>query len=86
MIRFVDFNVNETVRVKLTERGLQTLRERHDEIARQYPAFGSFKPPKTDADGWSEFQLWSLMRSLGPHILMGGPTLFETTIQIGLPA
>jgi hypothetical protein len=83
----VRFNVNEYVRVKLTECGLKLLREDHARWKALYPSsFGEFTPPKTDADGWSEWQLWCLMARFGEYITMGMTAPFETEIEFKLPA
>jgi hypothetical protein len=76
------FNVNDKVRVRLTDTGRRILKLNHDavfigELAEKYP----YEPPKEE-DGWSEWQMWSLMNELGQHCRMGCPQPFETTIQI----
>lgn len=78
-------NINAKVRIKLTERGLQHLRQAHDARNAAYRGiapFGDFKEPKVDSEGWHETQLWCVMQDLGPAIIMGCPVPFETTIQI----
>lgn len=65
------FNINHYVRVKLTDHGRGLLAQMQ------------YAPPFTeDADGWSEWQLWELMRTFGPHVYMGGNLVFETVIEI----
>ncbi len=80
----MDFNINDKVRVKLTDHGRACLERNHVEfwagIGR--PAPYAYTPPTEDAEGWSEWQLWSLMHELGPHTSMGLSVPFETTIQI----
>lgn len=76
------FNLNETVRVKLKPEGIEILRKRHEEYRSKIPSFGEFKPPVTDEEGWSKWQLWDFMRTFGPHISMGRIPSFETTIDI----
>lgn len=77
------FNINDHIRVKLTPTGLKALRELHEELEARFPSVGPFKPPTIDADGWWTTQAWSLMRDLGPRIVMGLEPPFETTIQVG---
>jgi hypothetical protein len=78
------FNINDTVRVKLTDFGRQALQRQHVEFwasvgrAEPYP----HTPPKEDAEGWSEWQLHSLMHELGHLSCLGGPLPFETEIEI----
>lgn len=75
------FNINNTVRVKLTERGRQLITQNHKALlgktlAKEYPRIIK------ETDGWSDWALWSLMTEFGQHIHMGGPLLFETEIEI----
>ena len=77
-----EFNLNDKVRVKLTERGRAALEADHiafwaSVVGRAMP----YTPPKEDADGWSEWQLWSLMSALGNHLKIGFSSVMETTIQ-----
>lgn len=41
-----------------------------------------YTPPKEDAEGWSEWQLWSLMQQLGNYIQLGDPNVIETDIKL----
>ena len=50
-----------------------------------HPDIG-YSKPEEDKDGWSKWQLWSLMRDFGPHIYAGAPLLFETEIEIVQPS
>ena len=78
------FNINYTVKVKLTEYGKQMLERDHIEFwgARgmldKYP----YKPLETDADGYTEFQLWSLIYQLGKYCNIGCVMPFDTIILI----
>lgn len=85
------FNVNEHVRVRLTDLGRAELRRQREELIAYYDAKGatgvramlaSDPVPAEDAAGWSEWQLWQLMSSLGPLCGNGLPLAFETTIEI----
>lgn len=80
----MDFNINEKVRAKLTDYGRQALARQHVEFWKGVgvPAPYPHTPPKEDADGWSEWQLHSLMSDLGHLCVMGAPLPFETTIQL----
>jgi hypothetical protein len=78
----IELNLNDNVEVRLNDHGLAILKAQHDDLARRFPSLGSWVPPAADADGWSRFQLWVLMRDLGPSIMMGGEPPFETTIRI----
>ena len=80
----MNFNLNEKVRVKLTDHGRTCLERNHVEFwaGTRRTALYAYAPPKEDADGWSEWQLWNLMHELGPHTSMGSPVPCETTIQL----
>jgi hypothetical protein len=39
-------------------------------------------PPKEDAEGWSEWQLWVLMQEFGPHMGLGFLAVIETEIEV----
>lgn len=75
------FNMNEIVMVKLTDVGINELKRQHDELAEAFPKIGEFNPPKTDDDGWSQFQLWDLMERLGHMCKLGSHLPFETDIK-----
>lgn len=79
-----EFNVNNYVKVKLTETGIDELKKQHDRLIKLGANIGDFKPPQVDKDGYTKYQLHDLMSSLGHlmHIGFGGP--FETTILIDL--
>jgi hypothetical protein len=82
---FIEVNLNHTVQVKLTEVGLKELAKRHHELwnTGRFPKeFKKFIPPSTDKDGWTHYQLWSLMEDFGEIIHIGCLVPFETTIRI----
>lgn len=76
------FNVNDHVRVRLTDEGRAILRRQHDDLVKGRPWSYDYVPPKEDADGWSDWQLWVLMQQLGHTCGNGAPLTFETTIEI----
>lgn len=41
-----------------------------------------YQPKREDADGWSEWQMWDLMKNLGGEIAQLGELPFETNIRI----
>lgn len=85
MPRDVKFNINESVRVRLSNSGKLIHRRQHDELRTQYPSIGKYTPPKTDAQGYSRWQLWSLMQTFGPSISLGTEPPFETEIIFEAP-
>jgi len=64
------FNVNETVSVRLTGRGRAILRQ------------VGVAPKAEDAEGWSRWQLWDLMRQFGGHLYLGCDPPFDLAIEI----
>jgi hypothetical protein len=83
----VRFNINHNVRVRLTDFGHQIVWKRHAELSEFLKSVGG--PPLSgdgatteDNEGWSEWQLWKLMETFGPHIRMGADVPFETEIEI----
>lgn len=72
-----EFNINDHVRVKLTPRGHALHRQHFAELGcLQYFA------PEIDDEGWTRFQLWSLMSIFGQYMSCGGELVFETTIRM----
>lgn len=82
------FNINNYVRVKLNDRGKEILKREYEKMVAdnprltQFESFKEFKLPKEDEDGWSKWQLWSLMETFGGYISLGCVVPFETEIEI----
>lgn len=79
-------NINDKVKVKLTELGKHIYLHQFDGLNEQITRNGG-KPivpnlPKTDADGYTTFQLWNLMEIYGPHMHLGCLIPFELNILI----
>lgn len=82
----MQLNINETVRVKLTQRGRDVHRLDHINFWSQFPGQKrEYRPPIEDAEGWSSWQLWCLMKEFGPHTDLGMSPCFETIIEIPPP-
>ena len=87
-MQMLEFNINDTVKVKLTEHG-------HDLLCKQHYALWEdvehnkrpvYNPPKEDEEGWSTWQLWVLMNAFGAHLYNGAsPLPFNPAIKIVLP-
>ena len=77
------FNLNNEVRVRLTQVGRDELKRQHDEL---YASLGKpnepYTPKKEDKDGWSTFQMWYLMNKFGYMLGMGFSSPFEIEIEI----
>jgi hypothetical protein len=85
MKTFAPVNINNFVRVKLTDFGRKIHREEHERFVKQFPGVHSlseYTAPKEDDRGWSKWQLWCLMETFGEHCVMGHLPPFETTIEI----
>ena len=77
------FNINSMVRVKLTDEGRKALLLEHIAFWKGHGrAIPPYEPIKEDYDGWSTWQLWSLMNQLGPYVNMGMKPVFEMDIDI----
>ncbi len=75
------FNINEYVKVKLTDEGREILNKKKQRFKREYNIDLNFHK-KEDEDGWSEWQMWDLMMTFGEHIHLGCKPPFETNIEI----
>ena len=77
------FNVNDTVRVKLTPTGKDILRKKFESAHEKMPqVFKEFTLPKEDKHGFSQWQMWSLFADFGEYIGPGFEPPFETEIEI----
>jgi len=70
-------NMNDKVKVKLSEKGLRLLRLKFIDYPELFKSY-----TKVDENGYSEFQLWKLMSFFGEHIGNGCEIPFETDILI----
>lgn len=74
----VRINLNESVKVRLTDLGKDIFYHQHDRLNQRFgriickPAF-----PKEDAEGYTKFQLWSFMELYGEHIGMAKPNVIK---------
>lgn len=65
-------NLNETVKVKLTDHGKMIYYHRYDDINKRVGK-EVCKPslPEEDEDGYSKFQLWDFMNLYGKYLTAG---------------
>jgi hypothetical protein len=75
----VKFNINDYVKVKLTDCGRKILEDQHTELKMVLPDAEPLHKP--DEDGLVKFQLWELMSIFGGHLFNGCQIPFETTIE-----
>ena len=80
-MKTIDFNINHYVRVKLSNEGLRILREQHEDLKAAFPKLDDFVEPVVDEEGYSKFQMWSLMRTFGEAMSACKLVPFETWIQ-----
>lgn len=79
------FNVNDKVKIKLTEKGKDQVWKDYLELCKRMgytPKRGYEGYPPEDQDGWSEWQMWDLIKTFGPYTGIGLEPLFETDIEI----
>lgn len=81
-----EFNVNDEVKVRLTKRGKTIHRQQYESSMSAFLDKYPYEPPKEDAQGWSNWQLWKLMQEFGQHTYNGSDPCFQTTIQFPLTA
>jgi hypothetical protein len=84
----VKINFNDIVKVKLTDRGKEIMKQRHDELnaliikkSRSGKVFREFTI-KIDREGYTSFLLWQLMNTFGEYMVMGLEEPFEGTMVI----
>jgi hypothetical protein len=75
MLKGIDINSN--IKVKLTKFGRDTYNEIYAQTMGEYP--GNFQE---DADGYSTWQIWSLMWTFGKYMGPSYPNCFDSIIMI----
>lgn len=80
MTETVAVNLNDWVRVRLTDYGREVIREQNREWTKK--TGHEFTGPEEDDDGWTRWQLWSLIERFAGHVTMGGVMPYETGIKI----
>lgn len=76
------FNINDYVYVKLTDLGREVYRKRNDGLLSKDTTIKLDIPEDKDvnSNGYSSFQMWSLMDIFGKHMYLGCENVFETEI------
>lgn len=75
--RFRDVNLNEHIKVKLTDKGKEIYRNYYHDID------DKFVPTlDVDEEGFCKFQLWEFMKIFGEHFRMCGGLPCETNVKI----
>jgi hypothetical protein len=78
----VKFNINNYVRVRLTDAGRARHRKNHEDRSCGRTYWPPYRLPREDSDGWSEWQMWDLMSEFGTMTYNGSDPPFETEIEI----
>lgn len=74
----VKINLNETVKVKLTQFGKDIYMHQYDEVANKYPFLKISHPEiKVDENGYTDFTLWQFMNLYGPYMVIGEPEVIR---------
>jgi hypothetical protein len=84
MAKEVVFNINDNVKVKLTQLGVKILARRHNGLRAICPSIGDFKLTLDD-DGMYETQLWCLIEEFGEYIGMGKELPFNGNMKFIVP-
>ena len=73
------YNINDRIKVKLTEYGNSILKADTTATLDMLKNFNypEYSPYHTDKDGYIEFQLWDFMRIFGSHFWNGCPQIIE---------
>lgn len=87
MTEFVRFNLSDYVRVKLTASGRGILYKQHQELVELIFSKNPNATPipfkiNEDDQGWSRWQLHTLISKFGAAVSVGGPLPFELEIKL----
>ena len=78
------FNINEIIKVKLTQKGKLIYLEYQIEIQKRFDRDGiKIEVPlniEVDSEGFSSFQLWRFMEIFGSHMYCGAEPVIEGPI------
>lgn len=80
-MKTIEINLNETIRVKLTDLGKDIYYHQFDELHKLLKKRGvsPFRPtmPRVDADGFTSMQLWYFIELYGNYIGVAKPNVIE---------
>lgn len=74
----IKINLNDFIKVKLTETGKEIFNHRFDELNEKLKkeAYKNI-PLEEDENGYTEFQLWDFMQIYGSYMYFAGPTVID---------
>ena len=73
----VHINLNEQIKVKLTDYGRDIFYHRHDEFNKRFSFLLPPHYPEVDENGYSTFQLWDFMNIYGEYINIGSRNVVQ---------
>jgi len=80
----IKFNINDPVKVKVTEYGYEVWLEYSNQFVKYSPTYPVTTieelKAKQDDDGYTEFQLWDMMSIFGSKMQMGFKNPIDTNI------
>lgn len=82
----MEFNINDTVKVKLNDFGRAIHRDNwlaSQRVIWERGVIGfPYREPIEDDEGYSKWQMWDLMKQFGSHMYLGGMMPFDSKILI----
>lgn len=79
MKKFVEFNLNHCIKVKLNDKGKELYRNRYvDRFSPEVLSKLDIKPLDIDEEGYSEFQMHEFMEIYGSHF---GPSASDIPVE-----
>jgi hypothetical protein len=78
----VKFNINDKVKVRLNDYGIELLKKEHDDLKIKIPDLSEFILPITDCYGYVEYQMWQLFEHFGKFIDFTSKLPFDTEMII----
>ena len=76
MMRYVECNINNRVKAKLTEEGQAIVREHYAKT------LGYAAGVMADEEGYTSFQVYEFMKIFGNHMLLGRKLPFDACVLI----
>ena len=70
-------NLNEKIKVKLSDYGRKIYYKHFDELGKWFGLKATIHAPKCDEDGYTTFQLWEFMNLYGEHFVMAGEMVID---------
>lgn len=72
------YNINNYVKVKLTDLGKKILKNYYKQLKDLYPNLNCTFKYEEDNEGYIEIQLWQFMKIFGPYFNNGAPLVIES--------